>query len=71
MSMTKAEMASVRVAINRLYDGPPMMRETLSTPEAQALLRALQSDLRAWLGREVIAHLQNMLPPNERVKRHE
>lgn len=65
MAMTKAECAQVRIAINRLYEGPPMMRE----PIGDALGRTLQNDVRIWLNREIISHLQNLLPPDERVKR--
>lgn len=69
MPMTKAQCAQIRVAINRAYDGPPMMHETLSDPAQQVVLRQLQADVRTWLGMQIIAHLQNILPPNERVRR--
>lgn len=64
MALSRKECAQIRVAINRAATGPSWFVNAGEDPTAAEIRAAT----REWLRVEIVRHLQNMLPPNERVK---
>lgn len=61
--LTKAQMRSLRVVINRALQGPDWFADAAS-PEAYEL----RARTRTWLRLIVVRDLQELLPLDERVK---
>lgn len=60
--LTKKQMHTLRVAINRALQGPTWFSEVTS-PEGYEL----RNQTRTWLRLNIVRELQQILPPDERV----